>query len=303
MNRRTFLNNSMLSTAALASHKTNILNTSKTNLDVVVMGTNWGFAGNMDELCKKLKAEGYEGVELWWPTKKEDQKVMFEALQKYELHIGFLVAGTDSNFSVHEKQFNENLKAAAGNTIQKPLYINCHSGKDFFTFDQNSKIIESTIEQEAKTGIEVLHETHRGRMCFAAHITKGFLEKYDKMKLTLDISHWTNVHESMLENQTENVEKALMKVGHIHARIGHEEGPQVNDPRAPEWKYVLDKHLSWWDKAVANREKTNAKRITFLTEFGPPNYLPTLPYTQQPIANQWEINVHMMKLIKDRYKL
>jgi len=29
--------------------------------------------------------------------------------------------------------------------------------------------------------------------------------------------------------------------------------------------------------------------------------MPTLPYTQQPLANQWEINVHMMKLLRKRY--
>ena len=122
------------------------------------------------------------------------------------------------------------------------------------------------------------------------------------MKLTLYISHWPNVNESMLDNQTETVDVALKKVAHIHARIGHEQGPQVNAPRAPEWKYTLEKHLKWWDKAIENREKSGAKSIAFLTKFGPPNYLATLPFTNQPVANQWEINIHILKLIKDRNK-
>jgi sugar phosphate isomerase/epimerase len=302
MKRRNFLSQSLASTALFATQPNMLKQTQKTNLEVLVLATNWGFEGSMDSFCEKAKGEGYDGIEVWWPTKSEDQKKLFDALQKHQLRVGFLCGGSDTNFETHEKQFKDAILAATSNTFQKPLYINCHSGKDFFSFEQNSRLVAFTISQELSSGIEILHETHRGRMCFAAPITRDFLLKHDKMRLTLDISHWTNVHESMLENQTETLETALKRVAHIHARVGHEEGPQVNDPRAPEWKYALDKHLSWWDKAVSYREKSGAKRITFLTEFGPPNYLPTLPYTKLPVANQWEINVHMMKLIKNRYK-
>ena len=32
------------------------------------------------------------------------------------------------------------------------------------------------------------------------------------------------------------------------------DGPQVNDPRAPEWEAVVKQHFDWWD-IVAEREK------------------------------------------------
>jgi hypothetical protein len=96
------------------------------------------------------------------------------------------------------------------------------------------------------------------------------------------------------------VNLALSRTDHIHARIGHAEGPQVNDPRAPEWKNAVDAHLSWWDKVV-ERKRIEGTPITFLTEFGPPSYLPTLPFTNQPVANQWEINIYMMDLLRKRY--
>jgi hypothetical protein len=41
--------------------------------------------------------------------------------------------------------------------------------------------------------------------------------------------------------------------------------------------------------------------MTILTEFGPPDYMPTTPYTRQPLADQWAINVHMMHLLRKRY--
>jgi len=89
-------------------------------------------------------------------------------------------------------------------------------------------------------------------------------------------------------------------VGHIHARIGHPEGPQVNDPRAPEWDAAVKAHFAWWDK-VAERKKKEGNVMTVLTEFGPPDYMPTLPYTRQPLADQWDINVHMLGVLRTRY--
>jgi len=300
MNRRNFLSNTLVTSAALATSKdTFSQKTTKTDLEVIVLGTDWGFAGTVDELCAKVKKAGYDGLELWWPTKAEDQKALFRALEKYELQIGFLCGGNGSDFEKHFTQYKNAVNAALQ---AKPLYVNSHSGKDYFSFEQNAKFIDFTIEKMESSGIKVLHETHRGRMCYSAPITRRFLEKYDKMGLTLDISHWTNVHESLLDDQAETVEMALERSYHIHARVGHQEGPQVNDPRAPEWKIALDKHLDWWDKVVKFREIQGAKRITFLTEFGPPNYLPTLPFTNVPVADQWEINVFMLNLLKNRYK-
>ena len=59
------------------------------------------------------------------------------------------------------------------------------------------------------------------------------------------------MHETLLEDQRKQFNMALARVDHIHARIGHPEGPQVNDPRAPEWENAVKAHLEWWDKIVA----------------------------------------------------
>ena len=41
--------------------------------------------------------------------------------------------------------------------------------------------------------------------------------------------------------------------------------------------------------------------LTITPEFGPPPYLVTLPFTQQPLTDQWAVNVFMMNLLKERY--
>jgi len=271
------------------------------NYALKILATSWGFEGTMDDFCAKVKKEGYDGVELWWPTdNKKAQDDIFAALKKYDLEIGFLCGGSQSHPQEHLAFYKKMIDAAARQNIQKPLYINNHSGRDHFSFDDNKKFIEHTQALAKETGILICHETHRGRMLFAAHITRKFIESFPELRLTLDISHWCNVHESLLADQKETVDMALSRTDHIHARIGHPEGPQVNDPRAPEWEPVVRQHFEWWDKIV-ERKKKNGEVVTILTEFGPPDYMPTLPYTKQPLGDQWAINVHMMHLLRKRY--
>lgn len=271
------------------------------NFELKVLGTSWGFPGNVDEFCAQAKKEGYDGIEMWWPGDKKAQDVLFTALKKHQLDIGFLCGGSDSNWQKHLDQFKTMIDAAATNTIQKPLYINCHSGRDYFSFDQNKAFIDHTTQLSKQTGIKICHETHRSRILYSAPAGRQYMEKIPELRITFDVSHWCNVSESLLQDQQETVNMTLERVDHIHARIGHPEGPQVSDPRAPEWEFALKAHFDWWDK-VAERKKKNGERLTILTEFGPPDYMPTLPYTRQPLADQWAINVHMMQLLRKRYQ-
>ena len=305
--RREFIKTSAAGSAALllsmesfANQPLPIPETNK-NYALKILATSWGFQGTMDDFCARVKKEGYDGIELWWPTNnKKAQDDLFAALKKYDLEIGFLCGGSQSNPQEHLEFYKKMIDAAARQNIQRPLYINNHSGRDHFSFDDNKKFIEHSQALAKETGILICHETHRGRMLFAAHITRKFIESFPELRLTLDISHWCNVHESLLADQQETVELALSRTDHIHARIGHPEGPQVNDPRAPEWEPVVKQHCEWWDKIV-ERKKKNGEVVTILTEFGPPDYMPTLPYTKQPLGDQWAINVHMMHVLRKRY--
>ena len=231
---------------------------------------------------------------------KEGQDELFSMLKKYSLEVGFLCGAQQSNFNEHLEQFKKMTDAAATNTIQKPLYINCHSGRDFFSYEENQAFIDHTLQLSKKSGVHIYHETHRSRILFAAPVAKQYLQKNADLQITFDVSHWCNVSESLLQDQPETMALALERVGHIHARIGHPEGPQVNDPRAPEWEAAVKAHLSWWDEIVSRKKKAG-ERLTILTEFGPPDYMPTAPYTHQPLADQWGINVYMMNLLRKRY--
>ena len=252
-------------------------------------------------IARKSKKEGYDGIEIWWPLEKKDQDELFSLLKKYELEVGFLTAGSDSNYQKHFDQFTQMIDAAANETIQRPLYINCHSGRDYFSYEQGKTFIDHTIALAKSTGIKICHETHRSRLLYSAPVARHYIETIPELRITFDVSHWCNVHESLLEDQSETVNLALQRVDHIHARVGHAEGPQVNDPRAPEWDHAVKAHFAWWDKVV-ELKKQKGDTLTILTEFGPPDYMPTLPYTRQPLADQWAVNVYMMQQIRNRYQ-
>jgi len=93
------------------------------NFELKILATNWGFNGSIDEYCSKVKRDGYDGIEIWWPTEKKAQDELFDALKKNNLDVGFLTAGHESNYPDHFNTFKNMVDAAAKNTIQKPLYI------------------------------------------------------------------------------------------------------------------------------------------------------------------------------------
>ena len=213
--------------------------------------------------------------------------------------IGQYWQSFESDLDEHARNYEKYLRHLIA---ARPIFINCQTGKDFFTFEQNKQLFELADRISAETGVKIIHETHRGKALFAAHIAKDYLTRLPDVRICLDISHWCNVHESLLENQTDAVDLAIARTDHIHSRVGHPEGPQVNDPRAPEWEDTLQAHLAWWDKIV-DTHATKGTQLTVTTEFGPATYMPVMPYTQLPVGNQWEINVFMMNLLKQRYAL
>lgn len=302
INRRNFLHQSAMAGSTLfipsfEDYGERLNSPTQAGYELLIMATNWGFNGNATQFCQKAKQEGYNGIEVWLPGDEKSRNEIAEAASKNNLKLAFVYGGSDKDPAKHFPQFSEGVQAAL---TYKPIYLNCHSGKDYFSLEQNLKFLGYTTALSSSTGIPIYHETHRGRILFAAHVTGNFISKVPELRLTLDVSHWCNVHESLLGDQEETMAKVLDRVDHIHARIGHAEGPQVNDPRAPEWESAVKAHMNWWDK-IAERKRKEGKRLTILTEFGPPDYMPTLPYTRQPLASQWDINVYMLNLLRKRY--
>ena len=178
----------------------------------------------------------------------------------------------------------------------QPDFINSHTGKDHFSFSDNCKIIEAIEEFSIKHNVPVYHEIHRGRFTFHLSSTLKYLELFPHLRFVGDLSHWCVVSESLLQDQEEMLGKIIPRIFHIHARIGHEQAPQVNNPFAPEWGDHLNRFIEWWQEIIDYHRDT--REITITPEFGPVPYMPTKPFSKEPLANQNRLNLEMKDYLK-----
>jgi sugar phosphate isomerase/epimerase len=249
--------------------------------------------------CEEVSSAGYDGVEMNLSMDSAEKKQQLESLKSHGLELLAQHALTHCpDFEEHLEQYVQRVAEIAE---ENPLLINTHTGRDWFSFEQNQEIIASAAQVSKDSGIPIIHETHRGRFNFCAATTHRFLEADPALRLCADFSHWCTVSESFLADQSHFVEAAIQRADMIHARIGFDQGPQVNDPRAPEWQDAVQIFMNWWDKIVACHVEKGSEFLPITTEFGPPPYMPVLPYTKHSMASQWNINLHMLKLLKQRY--
>ena len=246
---------------------------------------------------------GYEGMELFLQPGDPVSREFMQALEQIRkekpdfylvlLQLNFAGSEPPENYLRGMRQNLENLA-----TLQ-PDFINSHSGSDYFSFENNCRAIETAMDFSLRSGIPVYHETHRGRFSFHAPALVSYLEQYPELELVGDLSHFCTVSESMLDGQEDLLQLIFPRVAHVHARIGFEQGPQVNDPSAPEWNGHLTKFMHWWKEIATARKSLGKKSLSFTTEFGPPPYLPTAPHSRQPLSDQWNNNLFMLQQLQE----
>jgi sugar phosphate isomerase/epimerase len=248
----------------------------------------------------KVRESGYDGVEMSLPEDDEKKAEVTGLLKENGLDL--IAQHWETLTPVYEKHREEFSRRLINLATARPLFINSQTGKDYFSFAQNAGLISIAEHVEQEYGIRVIHETHRGKFSFAPHITADYLRKIPDLKLGLDLSHWCTVAESWLEDQDEVVGLAADRAFHIHSRVGFPEGPQVTDPRIPEWKHALDRHTEWWMGVIEKRLRDGWEKFTITSEFGPYPYMTLLPSTGEPVADQWAINVFMKDYLKERIR-
>lgn len=242
----------------------------------------WGMEGALDEQIVRIAKAGYDGVEAPLPA-LEDEQQFRELLAKYNLdYLGMVFTEGPDHYSSFEAQLERAITFS-------PIHVTAHSLKDNMPLEDQIEYFKRAVELEKKLGIRIGHETHRGRALFNPWDTKHLLDAVPGLGLTADFSHWCVVTESVLESFEEALETAISRSVHIHGRVGYAQGPQVPDPRAQEYGYELKRHLGWWDKIAEARRKTGASILTFTPEYGPPGYLHTLPFTNQPVTDLWTV--------------
>jgi hypothetical protein len=257
----------------------------------------WGTQGPRRELFSSFKAAGYQGVETGVPADGEQEELLdLIALNGFTLVLQ--IASRGRTVDEHLASFEQQLHQASP---CRPAMINAHSGRDSWTESEAERFLARVLQLEAASGIPVVHETHRSRILYNPWTTARMLERFPDLKLCCDFSHWVCVSESLLDDQQEIIRQCAERCHHLHARVGHEQGPQVSDPSAPEYARHLAAHEAWWRMIWDAQARRGDAISTLVPEFGPPPYAPTFPGTAKPPREVAEICDWMASRQSDQF--
>lgn len=256
----------------------------------------WGsFPCDTGSFLDRAMADGFDAVELPLDDLPESAVQLADLCAGRDLAWVAALATAGQTPADHARGLERSIRAAASGN---PAWINVHTGKDFFPMSDNLALFGLASGLGKELGVRIVHETHRGRALFAAHVTVEYLRALPDLRLCADLSHWMVVHESGLEDQPGAVDAVVERADCIHARIGFAEGPQVPHPLAPEYAAERDRHVSIWRRILADRCAAKAPSVLITPEFGPVPYMPRLPFTAQPVADEWRVNVEFKDWLK-----
>lgn len=258
----------------------------------------WGMEGSLEENVNRIAAAGYHGIEMGIPADRSPSDIG-KLLRDAGLDLVAMVF-TDGEDHV------ASLRAQVDQALAcKPIFINSHSARDCWNFEQQRAFFAKALEVEHRAGIAINHETHRGRAFYNPWNTAAVLNEFPELHITADFSHFVCVCERLMASDPALLNAmtiCISRTRHIHGRVGYQEGPQVSDPRAPEWATHVEAHEAWWKAIARARFAAGADFLTFNPEFGPPNYMQTEPYSGKPAADLWEVCLYMAKRFRQKFK-
>jgi Xylose isomerase-like TIM barrel len=183
-----------------------------------------------------------------------------------------------------------------------PLFLTAVAGCDAWPLGQSVEFFGRALAAAEEMGLQANFETHRGRPTFHPWATRELLAQLPGLRLTCDFSHWCCVCERLvLDAEPGLLEACAGRAGHVHARVGYAQGPQVPHPAAPEHRAALEAHERGWDAVWAAEERAGAGFATMTPEFGPDGYLQSRPFTGAPAADLGEVNRWMAARLRDRF--
>lgn len=247
----------------------------------------WGMDGSFAEQIAQIASAGYEGVEtVYFDDNLDDARKLIADQGLRLVYMIFPQSAEDVKIGIERAQ-----KLGAE-------LVNAHGGKDWWSVDDGCRFFEGALKAIEESGTELCFETHRGRLLFEPQSTAAYLKRFPDLRITADFSHWTCVCESMLRDQDDAVKLACKHAYYTHARIGHEEGPQVPDPTADVWSDQKGRFLEMWGWIKEAHAARGAKDMRIDPEFGPRNYMWFESHTLEPVVDLWDVCLWMREELR-----
>lgn len=272
----------------------------------------WTGPASFDDLIRQTLQAGFDGIEGPIPRTAEERSHLRQLLEDNGLAlIAEATTGSDPDAPADwwiprpDRQISDHLADLQWTVDHAAemgaLFVSTMCGYDAWSWAQNVDFFGQALALEEQSGIPISFETHRSRSLFNPWITRDLLQHFPQMKLTCDFSHWCVVCERLIDTEWEILELCAERALHIQCRVGYPQHAQVADPRAPESQTALTAHERWWDLIWHRQQQRGMMQTTMMPEFLYDGYMQTLPFTNQPVADVWEITCWMAERQRQRF--
>ena len=271
---------------------------------LLLFKTLWGWVDSLDQALECSQREGFDGLEvnIDHPCLEPlSAAALRRRLDRSQQHLILeIVTGGDYTPSLqwspsdHLAQLDQDLERA---TALKPEKINLITGSDSWSDPDQDDFLAALLDRIQALPGGVMLETHRSRSLFDPWRLPSRLQRFPLLRLTADLSHWCAVTERLMTPDLAPVQAMAGRVDHIHARVGHPQGPSVSHPFAPEWAEALDAHRRCW-QLFLDQSVQSDQPFTITPEFGPDGYMPLQPFSGEPLADVQAINAEMASWLR-----
>lgn len=268
--------------------------------------TLWGFEGDYETAARLAQEAGFHGLECRAPSGKAERSSLEAALAEYDLDYIAEICSCGSYVPERWATPGEHLQDIENKAVEakafKPRLCNVICGCDAWDEATQLDFFSRALEIGERQNMALSFETHRSRSLFNPWIAAKVAAQLPELRLTADYSHWTVVCERILDTEWDILEALAPQVRHIHARVGYAQGPQVPHPAAPEYAEELAFQQKCWQAVWAAQKAQGCEVSTMTPEFGPDGYLHTLPFTNMPVGDLWQINRWIGEQEKEHFK-
>ena len=251
--------------------------------------TLWGIEDSvLEETLDGLKERGIEGLEVCLPFTSEKSRRLLVQLQD-RFKMIFLIPTAGRKVQDHLKSIQDQLLDILKD-FPNPEKVNIHGGQDSWDSDEVLQYFNGFLEIEKMHSVQLLHETHRGRILYSPWSSLRVFKQFPTLKLTADLSHWVVVAERHLltEEFDQVMEIVARQTKHIHARPCSPQHIQLGNLDDPVYKEDLECFKKYWSRIVKKQADLGITEHSVDPEFGPFPYSPVLAHTNGVLASGLE---------------
>ena len=142
-------------------------------MQLKLLKADWGmeYLGDQKERLRKFAAAGYDGIEC--AGVQVDHTEFGDLCEELGLvYVAMMFCDDEAAF----RSQIDNIKKT------RPLLINCHPGRDHFTFERGLEFFKNVMEMAGEVDCQVVYETHRTRILYAPWTTARYLEAIPELR-------------------------------------------------------------------------------------------------------------------------